>query len=256
MLIVLSPAKSLDYETDFKVKESSKILFSENVEKLIKELKKITAPEIEKMMGVSKKLAELNFDRFQNFAEKFDLKNSRQAILAFDGDVYDGIEKQQYAVKNFNFAQENLLILSGLYGILRPLDLIQPYRLEMGLNLQKSSLAQNLGVKNLYQFWDQKISEFINLQRHEILINLASEEYFSAVNRKNIRQKIIDISFKERKGGVLKIVGISAKKARGSMANFVIKNELKNPKDLKDFDLENYRFSSELSSAENYIFIR
>ncbi len=256
MLIVLSPAKSLDYKTDFKVKESSEILFAENVEKLIQELKKITISEIEKMMGVSQNLAELNFVRFQNFAKKFDLKNSRQAILAFDGDVYDGIEKRQYSVKNFHFAQKNLLILSGLYGILRPLDLIQPYRLEMGLNLQKSSLAQNLGIKNLYQFWGQKISEFINLQPHETLINLASEEYFLAVNRQKIRQKIIDISFKETKGGVLKIVGISAKKARGLMANFVIKNELKNPQDLQEFALENYRFSPELSSAENYIFIR
>ena len=256
MLIILSPAKSLDYETEFKCLDFSEIFFKKDVELLSSQLKKIKLSEIEKMMEVSPKLAELNFARFQNFSKKFDLKNARQAILAFDGDVYEGIDKKNYSPKNFKFAQEHLLILSGLYGILRPLDLIQPYRLEMGLDLRKSSLAKNLGVKNLYEFWGDKISDFLNSQKGETIINLASEEYFGSVNRKKINKKIINIFFKEKKNGALKIIGISSKKARGLMANFVVKNEIKNPQELKKFNLENYRFDAVLSDEENYIFIR
>lgn len=256
MLILLSPAKSLNYESSFVCKNYTTAHFTKETEKLILELKKLSVSDLEKLMGISQKLAELNFSRFQNFAKKFDLKNSRQSLLAFDGDVYDGFDKENFSEKDFKFAQNHLRILSGLYGILKPLDLMQPYRLEMGTNFKNLKFP----VKNLYQFWGDKISDYLNEEMEKLgskqIINLASEEYFAAVNPKKISAKIINVAFKEKKGEVLKIVGINAKKARGLMANFVIKNKLTNSKNLKGFCENGYSFAKDLSDDLNWVFIR
>jgi hypothetical protein len=260
MIILISPAKSLDFLSSFDCKTHSVCHFAKESEKLIFELKKFSISELEKLMNISKKLAELNFARFQNFEQNFNLKNSRQALLAFDGDVYDGIDKKNFNQGDFAFAQNHLRILSGLYGVLKPLDLIQPYRLEMGTDLKKFPIGKNLNAKNLYEFWGNKISSYLNEQSKELgtqhIINLASEEYFSAINPKIINDKIINIVFKEQKNGALKIIGINAKKARGLMANFVIKNKISNPQHLQDFNQENYHFEKKLSNQSNWIFVR
>lgn len=257
MLILISPAKSLDFETKFSnCKNQTQPIFKEEISTLISALKKLSAAEISQLMSVSPKLAELNFERFQKFAANFDQKNSRQSILAFDGDVYEGIEKANYSDEEFDFAQKNLRILSGLYGILRPLDLMQPYRLEMGTDFKNSSLEKLLAEKNLYKFWGDKISNYLNAQENDVIINLASEEYFSVINQKILTKKLIHIHFKENKNGILKTIGISAKKARGLMTNFIIKNSLKDPQQLQKFNLENYQFSAQNSDQNNYTFIR
>ena len=256
MIILLSPAKSLDFESKFNCKNHTIPYFAKEIEKLTSELKNFTIFDLEKLMGISKKLAELNFARFQNFEKKFDLKNSRQALLAFDGDVYAPIEKNIFSEKDFAFAQDHIRILSGLYGLLRPLDLIQPYRLEMGTDFKKCKFL----TKNLYEFWGEKISKALDeegLKRgSKHVINLASEEYFSAINPKIISAKIINCIFKEQKNDQLKIVGIHAKKARGLMTNFAIKNKISNPQNLKDFSEENYRFQIKLSDESNFVFTR
>lgn len=256
MLILLSPAKSLDYDSSFICKNYTTPHFAKETEKLILELKKFSVSDLEKLMVISQKLAELNFSRFQNFEKKFDLKNSRQSLLAFDGDVYDGFDKKNLSEKDFEFAQNHLRILSGLYGILKPLDLMQPYRLEMGTNFKNLKFP----AKNLYQFWGDKISDYLDEELKEMgtkqIINLASEEYFEVVNPKKISAKIINIAFKEKKGEVFKIVGINAKKARGLMANFVIKNKITEKKYLKSFDEGGYAFAKALSNDLNWVFVR
>jgi uncharacterized protein len=243
MLTLLSPAKSLNYEPSH---HAGFILphFIAETKILAVQLKKFSVSDLQKLMGISKNLAELNHQRFQNFSENFDLENSKQALLAFDGDVYKPIEAEKFNSEDFNFAQKTLRILSGFYGVLRPLDLIQPYRLEMGTNL------------NLYKFWIDKISQHLDSEGSKHIINLASEEYFSVINPKKISAKIINITFKENKNGSYKIIGIYAKKARGLMANFIIKNKITNPQELKKFQSENYQFAKEMSGEMNFVFVR
>jgi len=243
MLTLLSPAKSLNYETSHHEGFTLPHFVAET-KILAVQLKKFSVPDLEKLMGISKNLAELNHQRFQNFSENFNLENSKQALLAFDGDVYKPIEAEKFSAEDFNFAQKTLRILSGFYGVLRPLDLIQPYRLEMGTNL------------NLYKFWSDKISQHLDLEGSKHIINLASEEYFSVINPKKISAKIINITFKENKDGSYKIIGIYAKKARGLMANFIIKNKITNPQELKKFQSENYQFVKEMSDEMNFVFVR
>lgn len=256
MLILISPAKSLDYESTTHQQNFTIPHFAKDTEKLALQLKKFSVSDLEKLMGISKKLAELNFERFQKFLPKFDLKNSKQALLVFDGDVYGPIEKDKFSQADFDFAQKNLRILSGFYGILKPLDLMQPYRLEMGTDFKKTSLEKNLKIKNLYQFWGDKISQYLNLEKSEYLINLASEEYFSAINSKEILAKIINIIFKEKKGDGYKIIGIHAKKARGMMVNFIIRNKIVDLDGLKGFGVGGYYFVEEVSDEGNFVFVR
>ncbi|MBP7710500.1 MAG: peroxide stress protein YaaA [Rickettsiales bacterium] len=251
MLTLLSPAKSLNLESSISHPDFTLPHFAKEANQLASELKKLAASDLEKLMKISKNLAELNHQRFQNFSNKFTLQNSKQALLAFDGDVYKPIEVAKFSDADFAFAQKHLRILSGFYGLLKPLDLMQPYRLEMGTAFDK-----NFFTKNLYQFWGDKISQQLDLERPEHIINLASEEYFAAVNHKKISTKIINITFKENKNGTYKIVGIHAKKARGLMANFIVKNKISKPEDLKKFDLEKYSFKQELSSESNFVFVR
>ncbi|MFM7557585.1 MAG: peroxide stress protein YaaA [Alphaproteobacteria bacterium] len=248
MLIILSPAKSLDFETKFFHPKPTIPFFEKEKNKLVQDLKKFSEKNFQDLMEISENLAKLNFQRYQNFNEQ----PLRPAILAFDGDVYDGFDKKNFQPKDYDFAQNHLLILSGLYGLLRPLDLIQAHRLEMGTDFKKF----NFLVKNLCEFWQDKITEMLNKNPQETIINLASQEYFKAVNSKKINKKIIEINFKEKKQGQYKVVGINSKKARGLMANFIIKNKITKPTELQKFKLDNYHFNQELSSKENWVFTR
>ncbi len=248
MLTIISPAKTLDFQTIFGENSSSSPIFLAEQKKLLSAMKSLKIIDLQDLMAISENLAKLNFDRFQNFENQ----PTRQAILAFDGDVYDGFDKKNFAKNDFEFAQNHLVILSGLYGLLRPLDLIQPYRLEMGTDFKKIKFI----CQNLYEFWGDKITLQINKYEDEYLINLASNEYFSVINKKICNKKIIDIVFKEQKNNQYKIIGINAKIARGLMANFIIKNKITKIKDLLEFDLENYQFSKKLSSDNQLIFIR
>jgi len=248
MIILLSPAKSLDFESDFDLENSSIPAFNNQAEYLVKNLQKFDSKTLVKIMNISENLADLNFLRFKNFQKN----QHRQALLAYDGDVYDGIDKKNYRQAEFNFAQEHLLIISGLYGILRPLDLIKPYRLEMACDFKNFDFI----AKNLYDFWKDKITQYLNNLSAKTIVNLASQEYFAAIDLKKINKNIINISFKENKNNILKTIGISAKKARGLMTNFAIVNKIKDPGQLKNFNKEKYRFNPELSSDNNWIFTR
>ncbi len=256
MLLLLSPAKSLDYSSQSLCKDFTLPHFTKETKQLSDALKKLKAADLKKMMSISDKLSELNYQRFQGFSNKFDSKNSKQAILAFDGDVYAPIEREKFTKKDFDYTQKHLRILSGFYGLLKPLDLMQPYRLEMGTDLRKSILEKTLDVKNLYEFWGDKISNYLNESKASELVNLASEEYFSAINPNKISAQIINIIFKEKKDGKLKIIGINAKKARGLMVNFAIKNKITSAKDLKEFSEEKYKFNPKLSDKTNWVFVR
>ncbi|SFV69978.1 UPF0246 protein YaaA [hydrothermal vent metagenome] len=249
MITIISPSKTQDFNKSTFNKWTIPRQFNESL-KLINELKKLTKDEIAKLMKLSAKLAELNYERFQNFQKECTINNAKQAILAFKGDVYQGFEINDYDDQDFEFAQNNLCILSGLYGVLKPLDLIQPYRLEMGTNLKNS-----LG-KNLYQFWGTSISEVINKIETKVIINLASNEYFKAIDKKALLANIITVDFKENKNGSFKTIGIYAKKARGLMANYMIKNRINNPEKLKKFTLNNYQFNLHLSTENNWVFTR
>ena len=248
MLIVLSPAKSLDFSTNFKCATTTKPIFQNETSQLVSHLKKLTIDNLQELMSISEKLGELNYQRFQDFQKT----PERQALLAFDGDVYDGIDKKNYHEKDFNFAQNHVVILSGLYGILRPLDSIKPYRLEMGTNFKNIKFF----IKNLYDFWEDKITQEINKNPTKIIVNLASQEYFSAINSNKINKKIIEITFQEKKNGVLKTIGINSKKARGLITNFAIKNKISNPLNLQEFSEENYQFNPSISSNDKWFFTR
>jgi len=248
MLIVLSPAKTLDFSSNFKCSIATKPIFQGETSLLIDNLKKLTIDNLQELMSISAKLGELNYQRFQDFQKN----PQRQAILAFDGDVYAGIDKKNYQENDFIFAQNHVVILSGLYGLLKPSDLIKPYRLEMGTNFKNVKFF----IKNLYDFWSKKITDEINKNPNKIIINLASQEYFSAINSDQINKKIIEIIFQEKKNGTFKTIGINSKKARGLMTNFAIKNKINNPQNLQEFNEEKYHFNKFLSTQEQWFFTR
>ncbi len=254
MLLLLSPSKTLDYKTPHTVKEFTQPHFLSDSEKLVAKLRGFSQKKIAEMMKLSDKLALLNVERFKVFSTPFTSENARQALLAFKGDVYTSIEVDSYKAKDFVFAQAHVRILSGLYGVLRPLDLMQPYRLEMG---RKLSIGK---TKDLYGFWGNRIAEQLNDElagnNSKLLINLASEEYSKVISRKTMKHPIIDVVFKEKQGDNLKIVGLFAKQARGAMANYVIKNRLDTAESLKDFGERGYTFQPSLSAASQYIFVR
>jgi len=258
MLIILSPAKSLNFLAKIPLIKSTIPTFLPDSKKLVDDLKKLSIKDLEKLMSISSKLAELNLQRFQDFSLPFNETNSKPALFLFDGDVYKSMKIADYKKADLEFAQDHLRILSGLYGVLKPLDLIQPYRLEMGVNI-KTILG-----KNLPQFWQKKIADFLNNelqnQQEKTIINLASEEYFSAVDESKIDGKIINIVFKEKKvqGDKIsyKTIGLFAKKARGLMAEFVIKNRIEKAEDLRNFKAENYSFKKEFSDQFNWHFYR
>lgn len=259
MLILISPAKTLDFETPAPIKRFSQPDFLADTEKLVRELKQLSAAEISSLMKISDKLGELNADRFKTWQPDFDDTNAKQALLAFQGDVYQGMAVDSFEPEDFDFAQEHLRILSGLYGILRPLDLIQPYRLEMGTKLAHSKL-QGLSANTLYEFWADKLTQIINQELEQldskIVVNLASNEYFKAVNRKILSGDIITPVFKDWKNGKYKIISFYAKKARGMMAAYIIKNRLKNTEGIKDFAEAGYSYNDDLSDEKTLTFTR
>jgi uncharacterized protein len=254
MLIIISPAKTQDFSIPKEEILHTYPLFVKESTLLIEELKRLNQEQISQLMEVSGNIAELNFQRFKSFHTPFTKKNAKQALLAFKGDVYTDIDTDSYSNKDFDFAQQHLRILSGLYGLLQPLDLIQPYRLEM-----KTKLKNPKG-KDLYEFWGNKISIQLNksLSKHKenILVNLASNEYFKAINLQSLNAKVITPTFKEYKNGVYKIVAIHAKRARGMMTNFIIKNKITHAETLKTFREANYEFAANLSNEQEWVFIR
>ena len=254
MLIVISPAKTLDFETAPITKDYSQPGFLKESRQLVSQLKKLTPAEVSSLMKVSDKLGVLNFFRFNEWKTPFTLDNSKQALLAFKGDVYTGIDAGTFSNQNLKFAQKHLRILSGLYGVLKPLDLIQAYRLEMGVKFE------NRKGKDLYEFWAPKLTDQINQDikdsRSKHLINLASNEYFKSLHADQINANIIVPVFKDYKDGKYKIISFFAKKARGQMSAYIIKNSLKDPEHIKDFNVDGYKFNKSESSESNWVFQR
>ncbi len=254
MLIVISPAKKLDYDTPATTSTFTTPDYMQDSQQLIKRLRQLNAMDIAELMKLSMKLAELNFDRYEAWKPKCTEKNAKQALLAFKGDVYQGLDAESLSAADLKYAQNHLRILSGLYGLLRPLDLMQPYRLEMGTRLDTDR------GNNLYDFWGSIITNGLNKQLRKIksstLINLASNEYFKSVKPKELDADIITPAFKEYKNGEYKMIGIYAKRARGLMSRFIIQHRIENPQDIKDFGAEGYAFNNKLSKANNWVFTR
>ena len=248
MILLLSPSKNMKdcaYEN-----KTSQPVFINEAKSLVNELNKMNISEIQDFMEISEKLAHLNLQRFQNWSLPFNKTNSSPAIYSFSGDVYEGLDAYSLEEEDVKFAQSNLLILSGLYGILKPLDLIQPYRLEMGRKLKYES------HKNLYSFWNDKISLYLNNIKDKVIINLASNEYFNVVNKEKISKKIISPIFKDEKNGKFKIISFYAKKARGLMANYIIKNKIDDPSQLIKFNINGYTYNKNLSTDFYPVFTR
>ncbi len=254
MLMVLSPAKSLDFTAPPQPAEASQPRFLDHSRMLVEQLRTLSPAEIARLMGVSDPLAVLNFTRFAEWAPPFTPDNAKQAVLAFDGDVYDGLDAGHLSADDLDFAQRHLRILSGLYGVLKPLDLIQAYRLEMGTRLV------NPRGKDLYAFWGERLLEAVNGELLElprpVLVNLASEEYFKALIGRKLKAKVVQPVFEDWKGGRYKIISFYAKRARGLMARFAIVNRLTEPERLKDFDSDGYAFAAEVSDEERWVFRR
>ena len=254
MLIVISPAKTLDFDTQPTTKTYTQPALLKQSESLIDILSTHSPADIEKLMKISPKLAELNVERYHNWSRPFKLSNAKQAVLAFKGDVYTGLEANSFTQKQLEYTQDHLRILSGLYGVLRPLDLMQPYRLEMGIKLANPEGA------NLYDFWDSKITNNINKQLEttdsKYLLNLASNEYFKSIQAKSINKEIITPVFKDWKNGQYKLISFFAKKARGTMSAWVLKNKVKSLKKLTQFDVDGYKFSAKDSDDLNPVFLR
>lgn len=254
MLIVISPAKTLDYQTPAVTQSFSQADYLEHAQELINRARRYSVLDIMEVMSVSQKIAELNFERFEAWHTPFTPDNAKQAALAFKGDVYSGLQAETFSEEDFQFAQQHLRILSGLYGLLRPLDLMQAYRLEMGRKID------NERGKNLYEFWGDIITDGLNRQLQQsgsqALINLASNEYFKAVKKKNIEAEIITPEFKDYKNGTYKMMGVYAKKARGMLSRFIIQNRLTDVEAIKDFAEDGYHYNPEMSQGNTWVFSR
>lgn len=252
MKIIISPAKSLDFESPLPTTEFSENVFLSKSETIQKTLKKKKPKQLSELMSISDKLAELNYTRNQEWRLPFTPDNARQAVFAFNGDVYVGLDAYTIESDKLSVLQEKLRILSGLYGILKPLDLMQPYRLEMGTNLAVGK------SKNLYEFWRKTLTDALNkeLSKDELVINLASKEYAAAIDFKALKGKVIVPEFKDYKDGQLKIISFFAKKARGLMTRYIIDNNCETLEDLKGFQSENYRFDQSLSKGNKLVFTR
>ncbi|NRD24674.1 peroxide stress protein YaaA [Winogradskyella litoriviva] len=252
MKLVLSPAKSLDYDTKLPTTKTTESRFLAESERLNKLLKKKSAKSLSNLMHISDNLGQLNYERNQEWTLPFTADNARQAIYAFSGDVYRGLDAYTIHTDKLDKVENTVRILSGLYGVLKPLDLIQPYRLEMGT---KMPVGKN---KNLYEFWKKKVTKALNddLDDDELFLNLASNEYFKAIDTKALKVPVVNVAFKEFKNGQYKIVAIFAKLARGLMARYIIDTDAKTLDDVKGFNLENYGFSEELSSENELVFTR
>ncbi|HKI89465.1 MAG TPA: peroxide stress protein YaaA [Draconibacterium sp.] len=254
MLIVISPAKSLDFETPPVTLEYTVPEFLEESKKLVARLKKMSPGQLSKLMHISKDLGELNFQRYQNWSLPFTPENAKQAALAFNGDVYQGLQAHSLTEEKLELAQKKLRILSGLYGVLKPLDLIQPYRLEMGtkMNYYRS--------KDLYEFWNPQLTKNVKKAVDEsgspVLVNLASREYFKSINTKILKTEIIKPEFRDLRNGNYIIISFFAKKARGLMTRFILENDIKKVSDLQAFDMDGYNFNPRMSQSNKPVFTR
>ena len=254
MLFLISPAKALDYETPLRVATHTQPLFVKQSAALIEVLREKSPRQIAELMNLSDALSGLNVARYQAWRPRFTEKNSRQAVLAFDGDVYGGLDARTLGESELDWLQQHLCILSGLYGVLRPLDRMQPYRLEMGTRLKTTA------GRNLYEFWGNQIAEYLNKRaradRSPVVVNLASEEYFKAVDRKALLPRVITCAFEERKADGYKVISFMAKRARGLMVRYAVTHRATTPEQLKGFDLEGYRFVPAASSPDRLVFRR
>lgn len=254
MITVISPAKKLDMESSNSAIEPTQPEFLGQSRKLNKILREYGELDLMELMNISKNIAELNVERNRTWKTPFTAQNAYPSIMIFKGDVYQGLDAPSLNKNDLKYAQKHLRILSGLYGLLKPMDLMQPYRLEMGTKLT------NPQGKNLYEFWGDlltsRINEELSSQKTKTLVNLASNEYFKSLQPKNIEGNVVTVSFKERKNGSYKMIGIYAKKARGLMSRFIIKNRIDNPDDMKSFDLEDYAYNPALSGDYNLVFTR
>jgi len=253
MKIVLSPAKSLDFETKLPTTRGTQPQYLDTAIKINRKMSRMTKDEVAKLMDISDKLADLNYGRYKDFQEEHTKENSRPAMYAFNGDVYTGLDAYSLPVEKLVALQDKLRILSGLYGVLKPLDLIQPYRLEMGTSVGLYS------KKNLYEIWQKKVTDSLNkeMEKNELFINLASNEYFKAVDTKKLKAEVITPVFKDFSNGKLKIVSFFAKKARGSMVRYIIDKNVESIDELKAYDYEGYKFSeNETQSNTELVFTR
>ena len=254
MLFLLSPAKSLDYETPVGDVPHTLPQFVPQSQALIEVLRQKSPQQIAELMDLSDALSALNVARYEAWSPKFTAKNSRQAVLAFNGDVYEGLDAKTLNAKQLEWAQAHVCILSGLYGVLRPLDWMQPYRLEMGTSLQNPKGA------NLYKFWGSQIAEYLNERlakdKSPVIVNLASQEYFKSVDRKALQARVIECVFEDFKGGKYKVISFNAKRARGLMARYAIKNKITKPEGLLKFDLEGYAYDAAASEPDRLVFRR
>jgi cytoplasmic iron level regulating protein YaaA (DUF328/UPF0246 family) len=253
MIFVLSPSKTLDFEEP-RFKEYSEPDFLGESQELVEILKKKKVKDLKALMSISDNLAVLNAQRYEAFEQPFTLDNAKQAVLAFKGDVYTGLNSDELNKEDLRFAQDHLRILSGLYGLLKPMDLIQPYRLEMGTKLQ------NKKGKDLYAFWDDKITDQINEElkdhKEKVLVNLASKEYFKSINTKKLDGRLLTISFKEYRNDKYKVIAFNAKKARGLMSRYIIQNRIDEVERLKSFDWDDYFYNPDLSDEKEWVFTR
>ncbi len=254
MLTVISPAKTLDFDSPTTTRKKTQPEFLESAGLLIDDARKMSPADIRQLMGVSENIAQLNHQRFMNWGTPFTLDNAKQAVLAFKGDVYTGLEAETLSAEQLSFAQKHLRILSGLYGLLRPLDLMQAYRLEMGLKFDNS------GGKDLYQFWGDRINLALNSQLKksgsQVLLNLASQEYFRSVKASALEADIVTPVFKDLKGEKYKVISFFAKKARGQMARYIIEKGLNEPDSLKRYRVAGYRYNKAESTAREMVFTR
>ena len=254
MILVISPAKTLDFESKAQTAQYTMPEFLEQSEVLMDTLKKLSAQEIGELMHISENLSHLNAERNANWHKGYQPEDAKQAVLAFQGDVYQGMDAASFSEEDFEFAQSHLRILSGLYGLLKPLDMILPYRLEMGTKLEVGQ------QKGLYKFWDNTLTDQLNTEftssESPTLINLASNEYFKAIKPKNLNAEIITPVFKDKKGENFKVISFYAKKARGMMASYIIKNRLTTAEEIKSFDMDGYIFNQALSKGGELVFTR
>ncbi|QQC65131.1 peroxide stress protein YaaA [Paraburkholderia ginsengisoli] len=256
MIIVLSPAKSLDYETPPHVSKHTIPDFVDDAAELIGGLRRLSPAQIASLMDISDPLAHLNFQRYAEWSPQFGTHNAKQAVLAFNGDVYEGFNAKTLSSADLDYAQNHVRVLSGLYGLLRPLDLLQPYRLEMGTRFA------NPRGKDLYAFWGERITHALNAQLKKntvasrVLVNCASGEYFKSVKPKLLEAPVVTPVFEDWKGGRYKIISFHAKRARGLMARYAVENRLERPEQLKEFDAEGYGFDAAASNDSTYVFRR
>ncbi len=254
MLLLLSPAKKLDYNSPLPERTYTEPLFTPDAEQLIAILQTKSTDDVCALMSISRHLAELNVQRYAEWQPSLDTNHARPAVLAFNGDVYEGLDAHTLTAEQLNWAQAHVAILSGLYGVLRPLDLMRPYRLEMGTKLE------NPAGQTLYAFWGDRIAKYLNQRQTEIqrpvVVNLASDEYFKAVDKKTLNARVVQCVFQERRGEAYKIVSFYAKRARGLMARYAIEHQAGNPTQLQGFDAEGYSYDATVSSTDKLVFRR